>query len=72
MRVSDWLMKRLADEGVGHVFLLPGGGAMHLNDALACETRITPLLVIMNKHLAYLQKHMVVQATRKIQDLVWP
>ena len=43
IRVSDWIMRRLADEGVGHVFLLPGGGAMHLNDALACETRITPI-----------------------------
>ena len=28
IRVSDWIMRRLADEGVGHVFLLPGGGAM--------------------------------------------
>lgn len=40
MRVADWLMARLADEGVRHVFMLPGGGAMHLNDGLACEPRI--------------------------------
>lgn len=40
MRVADWIIKRLADVGVKHVFLLPGGGAMHLNDALRCETRI--------------------------------
>ncbi len=40
MRVADWIVKRLADVGVKHVFLLPGGGAMHLNDALRCETRI--------------------------------
>jgi acetolactate synthase-1/2/3 large subunit len=33
--VSDWLMQRLAELGVRHVFVLPGGGAMHLNDALA-------------------------------------
>lgn len=43
IRVADWIMKRLADEGVRHVFLLPGGGAMHLNDGLACEPRITPI-----------------------------
>jgi len=43
MRVADYLMSRLADLGVGHVFLLPGGGAMHLNDALACEKRLTPV-----------------------------
>lgn len=43
MRVSDWIMQRLAEEGLRHVFLLPGGGAMHLNDALACEKRLTPV-----------------------------
>lgn len=41
MRVADYLMSRLADIGIDHVFLLPGGGAMHLNDGLACEPRIT-------------------------------
>lgn len=41
MRVADYLMSRLADLGISHVFFLPGGGAMHLNDGLACETRIT-------------------------------
>lgn len=43
MRVADWIMQRLADEGLRHVFVLPGGGAMHLNDALACEKRLTPV-----------------------------
>ena len=41
IRVADWVMKTLANEGVRHVFLLPGGGAMHLNDGLACEPRLT-------------------------------
>lgn len=40
MRVADYLMSRLADLGIDHVFVLPGGGAMHLNDGLACESRI--------------------------------
>lgn len=43
MRVADWIMQRLADEGIGHVFFLPGGGAMHLDDALACEKRLVPV-----------------------------
>lgn len=43
MRLSDYLMSRLAEAGVEHVFLLPGGGAMHLNDALACEKRLVPV-----------------------------
>ncbi|HWU85585.1 MAG TPA: thiamine pyrophosphate-binding protein [Rhodocyclaceae bacterium] len=43
MRVADYLMAALAEAGVGHVFLLPGGGAMYLNDALVCEKRLTPI-----------------------------
>jgi acetolactate synthase I/II/III large subunit len=34
MRVADYVMQRIAEAGVGHVFMVPGGGAMHLNDAL--------------------------------------
>ncbi len=40
MRVADWIWKTLADWGTDHVFLVTGGGAMHLNDALGRETRI--------------------------------
>ena len=40
MRVADYIWKFLADKGVRHVFLVTGGGAMHLNDALGRETRI--------------------------------
>lgn len=39
-RVADWVVRRIADEGVGHIFLLPGGGAMHLNDAITLEPRL--------------------------------
>ena len=40
MRVADYIWKFLADKGVRHVFVVTGGGAMHLNDALGRETRI--------------------------------
>ena len=40
MRVADYIWKFLADKGVRHVFLVTGGGAMHLNDALGRATRI--------------------------------
>lgn len=40
MRVSDYIWKFFADHGVRHVFLVTGGGAMHLNDALGREKRI--------------------------------
>jgi acetolactate synthase-1/2/3 large subunit len=40
MRVADYIFKTLADRGVGHVFVVTGGGAMHLNDALGRERRL--------------------------------
>ena len=40
MRVADYIFKTLADKGVKHCFLVTGGGAMHLNDALGHENRI--------------------------------
>ena len=43
MRVADYVWKFLADKGVKHVFLVTGGGAMHLNDALRLEKRIMPV-----------------------------
>src|SRR6201993_4090825 len=35
MRVADYVMRFIADQGVKHVFLVVGGGSMHLNDSLA-------------------------------------
>jgi len=43
MRVADFIFKTLADKGVNHAFLVVGGGAMQLNDALRLEKRITPV-----------------------------
>lgn len=40
MRVADYVMSRLADLGLRDIFLLPGGGAMHLDDAIFCEKRL--------------------------------
>ena len=38
MRVADYVMNFLAQKGAGTVFMLPGGGCMHLVDALGrCE-----------------------------------
>src|SRR3989338_3845391 len=34
MNVADFLLKYFSDRGVTHAFLLPGGHAMFLNDAL--------------------------------------
>jgi acetolactate synthase-1/2/3 large subunit len=40
IRLADYIFSVLADRGVRHIFLVTGGGAMHLNDAIACERRI--------------------------------
>jgi acetolactate synthase-1/2/3 large subunit len=40
MRLADYVMQRVAEAGVGHVFMVPGGGAMHLNDALGLRKDI--------------------------------
>ena len=34
MKLSDYVVQTVASHGVKHVFMLPGGGAMHLNDSL--------------------------------------
>lgn len=46
IRVSDYLAKRIAETGVRHVFMISGGGAMHLNDAIG-----------KNKDLEYVCNH---------------
>lgn len=40
IRVADYIFQTLADRGVRHVFMVTGGGAMHLNDAIGRESRI--------------------------------
>ncbi len=39
-RVADYIADFIAGLGVEHVFLLPGGGAMHLNDAVGKHERL--------------------------------
>ncbi len=39
-RVADYIAQFVADTGVKHVFLLPGGGAMHLVDAVGRSLRL--------------------------------
>ena len=34
MKLSDYVFRRVAEAGVRHVFMLPGGGCMHLVDSL--------------------------------------
>jgi acetolactate synthase-1/2/3 large subunit len=40
IRLADYVFQTLANQGLDHVFLVAGGGAMHLNDAVAVESRL--------------------------------
>ena len=46
-KLSDYVIQFVADQGVKHIFLVTGGGAMHLNESLARCTRIE---AICNSH----------------------
>ena len=47
MKLSDYVVAFVADQGIRHCFLVTGGGAMHLNQSLAAEARIT---AVCNSH----------------------
>jgi acetolactate synthase-1/2/3 large subunit len=47
MKLSDYVMQTIASRGVKHVFMLPGGGAMHLNDSLG---RVEGIQFVCNLH----------------------
>lgn len=40
-RVADYILKRIADEGVKHIFYVPGGQCVYLMDALRRSEEIT-------------------------------
>jgi acetolactate synthase-1/2/3 large subunit len=43
VRLSDYVLRFVVNLGVKHIFLVPGGGAMHLNDALSRCPDIEPV-----------------------------
>lgn len=43
IRVADYIAQRCVDAGARHVFLVTGGGAMHLNDAFGRHPDLTPV-----------------------------
>ena len=46
MKVSDYIFAYIASLGVKHVFYLPGGGAMHLDDSLGHHEGLTPVCML--------------------------
>jgi acetolactate synthase-1/2/3 large subunit len=50
-KVSDVIAARIAAEGVRHVFLVPGGAAMHLNDSIGAVPGLE-YVVTLHEHAA--------------------
>ena len=42
-RLADYVADRIAQFGITHAFLVTGGGAMHLNDAVARNKNLTAI-----------------------------
>ena len=49
LKLSDYVIRFIADQGVKHVFLVVGGGAMHLNESLS---RCREIEFICNLHIS--------------------
>src|SRR6185437_2728253 len=43
MKLSDYVIQFIAGQGVRHVFLVTGGGAMHLNQSLGAQSAVQPV-----------------------------
>ena len=43
MRVADYIVDQIYKAGCEHIFLVTGGGAMYLNDAIAAHGKIKPI-----------------------------
>jgi len=50
MKLSDYVIDFLIRQGVKHVFMLPGGGAMHLNDSLGVRATAGDISFVCNLH----------------------
>ena len=53
MRVADYIMTRLEEAGVRHVFLVTGRGCLFLSDALAKNTTLKSVCVHHEQSAAY-------------------
>ena len=46
IKVSDYIIKFLENEGVKHVFMFTGGMAMHINDSIGYSEKIRPVCML--------------------------
>jgi acetolactate synthase I/II/III large subunit len=53
MKLSDYVMQFVADQGLKHVFLLPGGGCLHLVDSLGNHETLVPISCLHEQSCSY-------------------
>lgn len=53
MRVADYIVKRLYDAGINHIFMVTGRGALFLNDAVAAHKELRPVCLHHEQSAAY-------------------
>ncbi len=53
IKVSDYIIKFLEERGVRHIFMLPGGMAMHLNDSVDYAKKLKPVFMLHEQACAF-------------------
>lgn len=46
IKISDYIIKFLEKEGVNHIFMLPGGMAMHINDSMGYAEKLKSISML--------------------------
>ena len=53
IKVSDYIVQLIEQQGVKHVFMLAGGMAMHINDSLGYAKHVKPVCMLHEQACAY-------------------
>lgn len=57
IKVSKYISEFFVKHGIVDCFMVTGGGAMHLDDAIGHQEGIRCILIIMNRDVRLLLKH---------------
>ena len=58
MKVSNYISEMLVKAGIHQAFMVTGGGAMHLDDALGIRKAFTVSMITMSRPAPLQQRHM--------------
>lgn len=66
MKLSDYIIDFVVRQGVKHVFMLPGGGAMHLNDSLGRRRAEIEFVAMLHEQAASIAAEAYVKVTNNL------